>query len=77
MSSPTQEPLAIVGIGCRMPGAANDPESFWKLLEEGRSGICEVPDDRWNIERYYHPDPAVPVKMSEPNTTGSDTGRKA
>ncbi len=63
MSSPNQEPLAIVGIGCRMPGDANDPESFWKLLEEGRSGICEVPDDRWNIERYYHPDPAVPVKM--------------
>ena len=53
-------PLAIVGIGCRFPGEANDVESFWNMLIEGRSGIREVPPDRWSLARYYHPDRAVP-----------------
>jgi acyl transferase domain-containing protein/NADPH:quinone reductase-like Zn-dependent oxidoreductase/thioesterase domain-containing protein/NAD(P)-dependent dehydrogenase (short-subunit alcohol dehydrogenase family)/SAM-dependent methyltransferase/acyl carrier protein len=56
-------PIAIVGIGCRFPGAVVDPESFWKLLVEGRSGVREVPSDRWSIDRYYHPDPAAAGTM--------------
>ena len=62
-NSPTQEPLAIVGIGCRLPGGVTDPESYWSLLENGESGIGPVPDGRWDVDRYYHPDPAVPIKM--------------
>ena len=63
MSVLNQEPLAIVGIGCRLPGDSNDPESFWNLLTEGKSGIREVPEDRWDVDRYYHPDVSVPIKM--------------
>jgi hypothetical protein len=37
------EPIAIVGIGCRLPGGANDPESFWDLLRNGMDAIREVP----------------------------------
>ncbi|MGC1300336.1 MAG: beta-ketoacyl synthase N-terminal-like domain-containing protein, partial [Alloacidobacterium sp.] len=33
------EPIAIVGIGCRIPGGANNPEEFWRLLHEGRNGV--------------------------------------
>ena len=40
-----------------------DPDSFWKLLIEGRSGITEVPEERWNVGRYYDPDPQIPGKM--------------
>ena len=58
-----REPLAIVGIGCRFPGNANSPESFWEMLETGRSGIGEVPEDRWNRDRYYHPNAEIPGKM--------------
>lgn len=58
-----REPLAIVGIGCRFPGGVESPESFWKLLAEGRSGIVEVPADRWNRDRYYDPDTSIPRKM--------------
>lgn len=58
-----REPLAIVGIGCRFPGGVESPESFWKMLVEGRSGIVEVPANRWNAERYYHPDTSIPRKM--------------
>ena len=52
-------PIAIVGIGCHFPGGGHDVESFWRLLVEGRSGVREVPPDRWDRERFYHPDPSV------------------
>jgi len=55
--------LALVGFGCRLPGGVRDVDSFWQMLVDGRSGITEVPDDRWNSDRYYHPDPAVPGRM--------------
>ena len=57
------QPIAIVGMGCRYPGGANDPESFWELLREGREAICEVPAERWDAEAYYDPDPTRPGKM--------------
>lgn len=58
---PANEPIAIIGMSCRFPGA-NDPESFWQLLSEGVDMISEVPADRWVKEAFYHPDPAVPGK---------------
>src|SRR5215212_11073516 len=54
--------IAIIGIGCRFPGGVNDTESFWKLLVEGREAVCEVPADRWNVERYYDPEPGITGK---------------
>ncbi|MGW6982529.1 SDR family NAD(P)-dependent oxidoreductase [Streptomyces sp. NPDC054932] len=53
-SSP--EPIAIIGIGCRLPGGANDPTSFWKLLREGVDAITEVPAERWDLRAFYDPD---------------------
>src|SRR5690242_18839919 len=54
--------IAIIGIGCRFPGGANDAESFWKLLIEGREAVTDVPADRWNVERYYDPEPGIAGK---------------
>ena len=51
--------IAIIGIGCRFPGGANDAESFWKLLIEGRDAVTDAPADRWNVERYYDPEPGI------------------
>jgi acyl transferase domain-containing protein len=56
-STNPREPIAIVGMGCRFPGGANDPETFWKLLSDGVDAIREVPEDRWLLRAYYHPDP--------------------
>ncbi|HBL10886.1 MAG TPA: short-chain dehydrogenase [Cyanobacteria bacterium UBA11162] len=57
------EPIAIIGIGCRLPGA-KDPESFWQLLRNGVDAITEVPKDRWDIDAFYDPEPGKPGKMS-------------
>ena len=54
-----KESIAIIGIGCRFPGGVNDVESFWKLLEEGRDAVSEVPADRWNVERFYDAEPGI------------------
>lgn len=59
----TREPLAIVGIGCRLPGGVTGPESFWQMMVEGRSGIVPVPADRWNRERWHHENVDIPGKM--------------
>ena len=55
-------PVALIGLACRFPGAA-DLEEFWSLLKAGRDGVGEIPDDRWDVEAYFHPDPARPGKM--------------
>ncbi|MEB3357146.1 MAG: type I polyketide synthase, partial [Synechococcales bacterium] len=57
------EPIAIIGIGCRFPGAKN-PEAFWQLLCQGKDAIAEVPSNRWNIDQFYDPAPGKPGKMS-------------
>jgi myxalamid-type polyketide synthase MxaB len=57
------EPIAIIGIGCRFPGGANNPEAFWQLLRNGVDAISEVPPDRWDIDQVYDPDPTVRGKL--------------
>ncbi len=52
-----REPIAIIGIGCRFPGDANDPSSFWQLLCQGRDAVTEIPPDRWSQDLYYDPQP--------------------
>jgi acyl transferase domain-containing protein len=52
------EPIAIVGIGLRLPGDADSPAGFWKMLTEGRSAWKEVPPERFNINAYHHPSSA-------------------
>ena len=37
------EPIAVVGVGCRLPGGVDGPESFWKLLRDGVDAVTEVP----------------------------------
>lgn len=61
------EPIAIVGMGCRLPGGVKSPADLWKLLVEERSGQCDVPASRWNIDGFYHPNIDRPGSM---NTKG-------
>ncbi|MEV7020347.1 SDR family NAD(P)-dependent oxidoreductase, partial [Streptomyces sp. NPDC093991] len=52
------EPVAIVGIGCRFPGDVRSPEDLWRLLSEGTDAITEFPEDRgWRLDELFDPDP--------------------
>ncbi|GGC78292.1 type I polyketide synthase [Chelatococcus reniformis] len=51
------EPIAIIGIGCRFPGGAEDPEALWQLLVDGVDAVTEVPLDRWDVAKIFDPDP--------------------
>ena len=57
------EPIAIVGLGCRFPGGADNPAAYWKVLHDGVDAVSEVPADRWDINAYYDPNPEAPGKM--------------
>ncbi len=55
----SDEALAIVGVACRFPGAA-DTEEFWDLLVNGRDAIREVPPTRWSVAEFYAEEAATP-----------------
>ena len=55
--------VAIVGMGCRLPGNVSGPDQLWDFLLARGDGIIEVPADRWNLDRYYDPDPDMPGRM--------------
>src|SRR5205807_2615736 len=58
----TREPIAIVGMGCRFPGAAHLQES-WKLLCEGRDAVTTLPSARFALAEVYDPRADTPGKM--------------
>ena len=57
------EKIAIVGMSCRFPGGANSISEFWDVLMKGKDGICDVPESRWELEKYYDEDENAPGKM--------------
>ena len=61
MPFPVAEPIAIVGMGCRLPGGIASPEGFWEFLRDGREAITEVPPERWDLDLHHNPDPAHPL----------------
>ncbi|KGO37540.1 Acyl transferase/acyl hydrolase/lysophospholipase [Penicillium expansum] len=49
-------PIAIVGMSCRFPGDATNPDKLWKLVAEKQAAWSEIPKDRMNVDAFYHPD---------------------
>lgn len=56
-------PIAVVGIGCRYPGGADDPERFWELLAEGRDTVAPIPRDRFDTDLWYSANPSDPGRI--------------
>jgi acyl transferase domain-containing protein/NAD(P)-dependent dehydrogenase (short-subunit alcohol dehydrogenase family)/acyl carrier protein len=57
------EPIAIIGVACRFPGARNHRE-YWHLLREGIDAVTEVPKERWNVDLWYDADTSKPGKTN-------------
>ncbi|TWJ29010.1 type I polyketide synthase [Micromonospora sagamiensis] len=57
------EPIAVIGMACRFPGAPGI-EAYWQLLTGGVDAVTEVPPGRWDVDRYYSPAPDAPGRMS-------------
>ena len=62
MTEQRPDPIAIIGIGCRFPGASG-PTDFWRLLVEGGDAIREVPPERFDVDAVYDPRPGIPGKL--------------
>jgi amino acid adenylation domain-containing protein len=60
---PSGDLIAIIGIGCRFPGAEG-PAAFWRMLLDGVDAIRETPPDRWDAAALYDPQPGVSGRMS-------------
>ncbi|MEO1460328.1 MAG: polyketide synthase, partial [Pseudomonadota bacterium] len=59
-----REPIAVIGLGCRVPGGGRDAESFWRLLRDGVDAIGPVPAGRWDHDACFDPDPGRPGRIA-------------
>lgn len=44
--------IAIIGIGCRLPGGIRGPEEFWEALTAGKDMTSDLPEGRWDLESF-------------------------
>ena len=56
------EPIAVISMACRFPGA-DTPEAFWQLLQDGADLVQPIPATRWPVADYYDPQRPLPGKM--------------
>lgn len=56
------EPIALIGIGCKLPGNITSTAELIDALRNGKDLITDVPRSRWNLEAFYDPDPMTPGK---------------
>ncbi|MFD5320712.1 type I polyketide synthase [Streptomyces sp. NPDC127098] len=60
-ASADDEPVAVIGVGCRFPGGVASPEDLWRLVDDGGHALSPFPTDRgWDLDALYSPDPETP-----------------
>ncbi len=61
-SNGESEPIALIGVGCRLPGRITNTEGLLTALREGRDLITEIPSERWSVDAFYDSDNLAPGK---------------
>jgi hypothetical protein len=51
------QPIAIIGMSCRLPGSVSTPDEFWELLARSRTGFSPIPPSRFSANRFHHSNP--------------------
>ena len=46
--------IAIIGLGCRFPGGSDSPEKFWDLMKQSKNAVIDIPQERWQVNRFYN-----------------------
>ena len=59
----SNEPIAIIGAACRLPGGVNDLDSYWTLLKNGVDAIQTIPEERWDAKEFFDVDPDAAGKI--------------
>jgi len=59
------EPIAIIGIGCRFSGMATSPEGLWNMLSKGMTGWSKNASNRFNLDAFWHPKAEMKGSVSE------------
>jgi len=49
------QPIAVIGMACKLSGGADSPQKFWEMLREGRNGFSISPNERFRTEAFCHP----------------------
>src|SRR5262249_18401435 len=60
--APNDQPVAIVGMALRLPRGVDNPDDFWKFLEQGRDAVGPIPDSRFRTASVYDLDPEAKGK---------------
>lgn len=60
------EPIVVVGSGCRFPGGVNTPSKLWELLKEPRDVQTKIPKERFDVDTFYSPDGTHPGRTNAP-----------
>ncbi len=63
-SAAADEPIAVIGLGCRFPGGVSDPDAFWRVLRDGIDCIGPVPPSRWDADALTAAQPATPGRIN-------------
>jgi acyl transferase domain-containing protein/acyl carrier protein len=58
------EPIAIIGMGIRLPGCGSDQKKFWQMILEGRDAVRSVPPDRWDRDAFHASESPTPGKIN-------------
>ncbi|UJO24026.1 Prosolanapyrone synthase [Fulvia fulva] len=58
------EPIAIVGMSCRLPGDIHSPSQLWEYLKQGKDAQSKIPANRFNVDSWYHPDSHRPGSVN-------------